>query len=115
MGGYLSTHMSVQQAARTLDARQETGHHYTIFSNSAAAIGRVKLDRRPEPAKERKGLAGRFYQLLSGHAAKPCRPPSVRRWCEYVCNLLFIYRYVWPEGPWQRLAAALAGSSGVFG
>ena len=27
-----------------------------------------------------------------------------------VCNQLFINRYMWPEGPWQRLAAALAGS-----
>ena len=34
--------------------------------------------------------------------------------CEYVCNLLFISRYMRPEGPWQRLAAALADSSGVF-
>ena len=31
-----------------------------------------------------------------------------------VCNQLFIDRYMWPEGPWQRLAAALAGSSGVL-
>ena len=31
-----------------------------------------------------------------------------------VCNLLFINRYVRPEGPWQRLAAALSGSSGIF-
>ena len=31
-----------------------------------------------------------------------------------VCNLLFINRYMRPEGPWQRLAAALADSSGVF-
>ena len=30
-----------------------------------------------------------------------------------VCNLLFINRYMRPEGPWQRLAAALAGSSGI--
>ena len=32
----------------------------------------------------------------------------------YVCNLLFINRYMRPEGPWQRLAAALADSSGIF-
>ena len=31
-----------------------------------------------------------------------------------VCNQLFINCYMWPEGPWQRLAAALAGSSGVL-
>ena len=31
-----------------------------------------------------------------------------------VCYLLFLYRYMWPEGPWQRLAAALSGSSGLF-
>ena len=31
-----------------------------------------------------------------------------------VCNLLFINRYMRPEGPWQRLVAALADSSGVF-
>ena len=31
-----------------------------------------------------------------------------------VCNQLFIDRYMWPEGPWQRLAAALADSSGVL-
>ena len=28
-----------------------------------------------------------------------------------VCNQLFIDPYMWPEGPWQRLAAALADSS----
>ena len=33
-------------------------------------------------------------------------------WC--VCNLLFINRYMRPGGPWQRLAAALADSSGIF-
>ena len=31
-----------------------------------------------------------------------------------VCNQLFIYRYMRPEGPWQRLAAALAESSRVL-
>ena len=31
-----------------------------------------------------------------------------------VCDLLFINRCMRPEGPWQRLAAAFAGSSGVF-
>ena len=31
-----------------------------------------------------------------------------------VCNQLFIDRYMWPEGPWQRLTAALADSSGVL-
>ena len=31
-----------------------------------------------------------------------------------VCNQLFINRYMWPEGPWQRLAAALADSSRVL-
>ena len=31
-----------------------------------------------------------------------------------MCNQLFIDRYMWPEGPWQRLAAALADSSGVL-
>ena len=31
-----------------------------------------------------------------------------------VCNLLFINRCMRPEGPWQRLAAAFADSSGVF-
>ena len=31
-----------------------------------------------------------------------------------VCNQLFIDRYMWPEGQWQRQAAALAGSSGVL-
>ena len=31
-----------------------------------------------------------------------------------VCNLLFINRYMRPEGPWQRLAAALTDSSGIF-
>ena len=34
--------------------------------------------------------------------------------CVCVRNQLFIDRYMWPEGPWQRLAAALAGSSGVL-
>ena len=31
-----------------------------------------------------------------------------------MCNLLFMNRYMRPEGPWQRLAAALADSSGIF-
>ena len=31
-----------------------------------------------------------------------------------VCNQLLINCYMWPEGPWQRLAAALADSSGVL-
>ena len=33
--------------------------------------------------------------------------------CVCVCNLLFINRYMRPGGPWQRLAAAHAGSSGI--
>ena len=37
---------------------------------------------------------------------------SCRAYC--VCSLLFINRYMRPEGPWQRLAAVLAGSSGIF-
>ena len=32
----------------------------------------------------------------------------------FVCSLLFIDRYMWPEGPWQRLAAVLAGNGGLF-
>ena len=31
-----------------------------------------------------------------------------------VCNQLFINRYIWPEGLWQRLAAALADNGGVL-
>ena len=31
-----------------------------------------------------------------------------------VCYLLFLYRYMRPEGPWQRLAAALSDSSLLF-
>ena len=31
-----------------------------------------------------------------------------------VCNQLFIDRYMWPEGLWQRLAAALADNGGVL-
>ena len=31
-----------------------------------------------------------------------------------VCNQLLINRYMWPEGPWQRQAAALVDSSGVL-
>ena len=31
-----------------------------------------------------------------------------------VCNQVFIHRYMRPEGPWQRLAAALADSSGIL-
>ena len=31
-----------------------------------------------------------------------------------VLNLVFITRYMRPEGPWQRLAAALADNGGLF-
>ena len=40
---------------------------------------------------------------------------KTERWHkDCVCYLLFLYRYMWPEGPWQRLAAAFSGSSGLF-
>ena len=31
-----------------------------------------------------------------------------------VCNLLFIYRYMQPEGPWQRLSAAHRANGGFL-
>ena len=31
-----------------------------------------------------------------------------------LCNQVFIYRYMRPEGPWERLAAALADSSRIL-
>ena len=34
--------------------------------------------------------------------------------CVCVCSQLFINRYMWPEGLWQRLAAALADNGGVL-
>ena len=46
---------------------------------------------------------GRTEGWATGQASSQC-----------VCNQLFIDRYMWPEGPWQRLAAALADSSGVL-
>lgn len=91
MRRYLSTHMSAQQAARTLDARQETGHHYTTFSDSAATISRANSGRHPEPRKERKGLASRIYQLLSGHAATGALSTAQRPPVVWVCGCYLLH------------------------